>query len=71
MTILIALLFAQTDVFELPAVDVGALRHVIIGHDRKGRGKGWHCDRVSVMYNAESTTQTVLPCSQWFDTGQP
>ena len=42
---------------------------MVIGHDKKGRGKGWFCERVSVMYSAEANTQTVLPCSQWFDTG--
>ena len=59
----------QTDVFEIPAVDVGPLRMVIIGHDVRGRGKGWFCERVCVRYSDEAPTQTVFLCAQWLDTG--
>lgn len=60
----------QTDIFDLPAVDIGQISQVIVGHTLKGRGKGWFCDRVSIQTSSEDTEKELLfPCNRWMDTG--
>jgi hypothetical protein len=60
----------QTDVFSVAAVDVGRLSKVVVGHTRRGRGKGWFCESVRVRSGGEAaTTETLFPCGHWLDTG--
>ena len=54
------------DDFKIEVLDLGALTKLHIGHDNKGIGAGWMCDRVEVTNMANSAT-TVFPCNQWFD----
>ena len=52
-------------------VDLGKLKKVVIGHSKKGRGKGWFCEEVRVRRGGEeeATTETLFPCGHWLDTG--
>jgi hypothetical protein len=38
----------QVDVFEIEAVDLQNVTKVIVGHDGKDVGQGWHLDKVVV-----------------------
>ena len=54
----------QTDVFELPAVEVGKLTKVILGHNTPGKGKGWFCDNVKVKTSPDAETEVIFPCNR-------
>ena len=50
-------------------MDLGKLSKVVVGHTRRGRGKGWFCERVSVRSGPDAATETLFPCGRWLDTG--
>ncbi|CAG9464667.1 unnamed protein product [Pedinophyceae sp. YPF-701] len=58
---------AQVDVFILPQMpNTAELTHVIVGHDNKGLGPGWHLDHVEVVNEATGLRQ-YFDCRKWFD----
>eukprot|EP00047_Mylnosiga_fluctuans_P014195 m.36272 g.36272 ORF g.36272 m.36272 type:complete len:2392 (+) comp5381_c0_seq2:48-7223(+) len=54
----------QTDVFTLEALDLGALKKLVVWHDNKGLGAAWHLGHISVK-NTASGVVTTFPCKQW------
>jgi hypothetical protein len=56
----------QCDEFVVPAVDLGALEKIHIGHDNSGAGPGWFLDRV-VVQNPADGSEFVFPCERWLD----
>jgi hypothetical protein len=54
----------QTDIFEINAVDLGALSKVKIWHDNSGLKPGWFLDRVSVT-SAKDGQRYDFPCNRW------
>jgi hypothetical protein len=40
-----------------------------IGHDGKGRGDGWHCDKVvaKCLDEENSAVTYSFPCNRWLD----
>ena len=54
------------DDFKIEALDLGPLTKLNIGHDNKGMGAGWMCDRVEVT-NLTSNETTTFACGEWFD----
>ena len=55
----------NTDTFHLDGLDVGQLQHLVLGHDTRGRGRGWYCEQVKVQVTEKDqkpATETIFPC---------
>lgn len=55
-----------TDVFHFQDIDVEHITELLLYHDNKGLGPGWHCRSVSVV-NTTTGDQAEFPCGKWFD----
>ncbi|CAG5986167.1 unnamed protein product [Menidia menidia] len=54
----------QEDVFDVSAVDLGALKKLRIRHDNSQASAGWFLDRVEIVDNKDDTTY-FFPCKRW------
>nr|XP_006814608.1 PREDICTED: lipoxygenase homology domain-containing protein 1-like [Saccoglossus kowalevskii] len=57
----------QMDAFEIEAVHLGDIKHIIIGHDGVEPGQGWYVDHVVVKESEYAEQQWYFPCKRWFD----
>ena len=55
----------QKDKFEFPAVDLGEVKRIVIGHDGKGFGSGWYLDKVVIHNPVNEAKQWDIPCTRW------
>ncbi|KAJ8306150.1 hypothetical protein KUTeg_016695 [Tegillarca granosa] len=58
----------QVDEFHVKGLELGEIHEITIGHNEKGRGQGWFCERV-VVKSKLSPLMKVFPCNRWLDTG--
>ena len=63
----------KLDVFKVRALDVGALKSLIVGIDMKGASPEWCLASAEVASNAPDFARTVFPCGTglWFDHAYP
>ena len=54
----------QTDVFAVEAVSLGELRSCVVGHDGKGGGEGWKCEKVVVKESDSADEEFNFPCNK-------
>ena len=54
----------NVDVFEVPAVSLGALKRLRIWHDNKGGGAAWHLNKVVVTDPTDGKEYTFM-CDEW------
>ena len=54
----------QMDAFVVPAVDLGTLTSLCIGHDGSGFGSSWYLDRVVVKQDVTSAVNFVFDCDK-------
>ncbi|KAF3701896.1 Lipoxygenase -like proteiny domain-containing protein 1 [Channa argus] len=52
------------DIFNITAVDLGALKKLRIRHDNSQASPGWFLDRVEIVDNKDDTTY-FFPCKRW------
>ncbi|XP_071154983.1 lipoxygenase homology domain-containing protein 1-like isoform X1 [Mytilus edulis] len=58
----------QVDEFVIKSLDLGKVEKVVIGHNEKGRGRGWFCERVQIKSKLHPVMK-IFPCNRWMDTG--
>ncbi len=56
----------QTDKFEVKEADVGEIRKILIGHDGRGIGSGWHLKEV-IIDAPKLGKKWRFPCGRWLD----
>ncbi|XP_062291185.1 lipoxygenase homology domain-containing protein 1 [Scomber scombrus] len=54
----------QEDIFNITAVDLGALKKLRIRHDHSQASAGWFLERVEIIDNKDDTTY-FFPCKRW------
>jgi len=57
------------DIFSIETLDIGEIKQIVIGHDGKGLGSAWLCDKVFVV-NEHTKQRWMFPCKKWFDVNQ-
>ncbi|MEW5311146.1 MAG: hypothetical protein WDW38_002885 [Sanguina aurantia] len=55
----------STDEFMVTGRDVGAVRHIRVGHDNSGTGAAWHLEHIQLL-NAKTGASYLFPCRKWF-----
>ncbi|XP_064626993.1 lipoxygenase homology domain-containing protein 1-like isoform X2 [Lineus longissimus] len=60
----------SVDEFDLEAVDLQDLTHIVIGHDGFGAGSGWFLDKVVIKESEETKREFVFDCNRWLDEGE-
>ena len=65
----------QEDFFIVDALDVGHMSHIVIGHDGRNFGAGWHLAEVRVENTSTEATglaqYAVFKSGKWFDRKEP
>lgn len=60
----------QMDVYKLEAVTLGEVTQVWVGHNGKGRGAGWFCDKIIVKEGpSHDAEEYYFSCGRWLDEG--
>ncbi|KAI3380663.1 hypothetical protein SNEBB_002301 [Seison nebaliae] len=55
------------DEFEINTFNLGSeLKKIIIEHDGKGFGNGWHLDRIEIK-SFNNNREWIFPCREWLD----
>ncbi|XP_070556277.1 uncharacterized protein [Ptychodera flava] len=57
----------QMDIFEIEAVDLDDIKSVVLRHDGREPGQGWHVDHVVVKETEDAEKEWYFPCNRWFD----
>lgn len=54
---------SQVDEFVIKSLDLGKVEKVVIGHNEKGRGRGWFCERVQIKSKLHPVMK-IFPCNR-------
>ena len=52
------------DIFTVPAVDLGDVTSINVGHDGKGIGSGWKLDKVIIKQQASGSKAFLFECDK-------